>query len=286
MEWYDLIHLILPVLFILQFSNVYFGSAGSKLDLIQEMDQKGYEIFWERGVFHNPIFINVIKYGAMYGYTALIAYLLIKPGNLAKLPKSLFNFFKIAILFLVVNLIPSFISHFGIDFWHWASIIGAATTLLAIMGIFLIPDFLFPNAFSRLNLEPNGSDLKEGGPFEPLQERQIQLFYRIDAFFREERLFLDPDFSLTSLERHFGISGRYISEAIKEGAGLNFPQYVNQARMDYFVENCSKKAFLTNKTMDEIAGDVGFRSVNNFYLHFKKAKGCTPKEFLKNSAVA
>ena len=55
--------------------------------------------------------------------------------------------------------------------------------------------------------------------------------------------------------------------------------------MDYFVENCSKTAFLTNKTMDEIACDVGFRSVNNFYLHFKKSKGCTPKEFLKNSAV-
>jgi AraC-like DNA-binding protein len=227
----------------------------------------------------------VIKYSTYYGYTALIGYFLINSGNLAKLPKSLLGFFKIAVVFLVVNLVPSFISHFDIELWTWASIIGAATTLLAIMGIFLIPDFLFPNAFSRLNLGPNEDDLEDEKPFEPILDRQIQLFYRIDLLFRQERLFLDPDFSLLSLERYFGISGRYISEAIKEGTGMNFSQYVNQARMDYFVENCSKTAFLTNKTMDEIACDVGFRSVNNFYLHFKKSKGCTPKEFLKNSAV-
>lgn len=54
-KWFDALHLILPVLFVIHFSNVYFGSLSYKIELINEMDRFGFEIVWQKGFLIRPI---------------------------------------------------------------------------------------------------------------------------------------------------------------------------------------------------------------------------------------
>jgi hypothetical protein len=129
-KWFDALHLILPVLFVVHFSNILFGSVSDKVALILEMEKFGYEIVWEKGIFESLYLINAIKYLTLYGYTFLITSLLIWSYNYKRLSKHLLIFFKLAIVFLFINLIPNLISNFGLDIWNYASLIGAASTLL------------------------------------------------------------------------------------------------------------------------------------------------------------
>ena len=283
-KWFDLFHLVLPVLFIVHFSSIIFGPISQKLVLIEEMEKLGYEIVWQKGIFTSPYLINAIKYLTLYGYTFLIISLLIWSRNYKRLPGHLLTFFKLALVFLVVNLIPSLISHLGLDIWNYASLIGAASTLLLTISVFLVPDFLFPSdqisnplqAFHVVGKTISQTAICSISP------KENQLFKKIEAYFESEKPFLDQDFSLSHAERHLGISGRYISEAIKQEAGMNFSAYVNQARLSYFNVYLSKDERMKGKTVDEIANELGFRSVNSFYQYIKKTKGCTPKEYLKS----
>lgn len=289
-KWYDSFHLILPVLFVVHFSNVFFGPVSFKLDLIREMDQRGYEIIWEKGVFDSFFLVSCIKYLTLYGYTFLIIVSLTKSSNLKKLPQHLLDFFKVAVVFLLVNLMPSLVSHLGLDIWNWASLIGAGSTVVAVFGFFLIPNFIYEKRENSQLLGNKAIDTGLTNVFyrgltESGQTKNDQLFQEIEEYFKQEKPFLNPDLSLDQLERHFGISGRYLSEAIKKNTGLNFSNYVNQARLDYFTENLNSGDFLKNKTVDDIALELGFRSVNSFYLYFRKVKGCTPKEYLKKRAM-
>jgi AraC-like DNA-binding protein len=261
-----------------------FGPVSDKVALIAEMEKFGYEIVWEKGIFDSLYLINAIKYLTLYGYTFLITSLLIWSYNYKRLPKHLLMFFKLAIVFLIINLIPNLISHFGLDIWNYASLIGAASTLLFTFGVFLLPDFLFPKEESS----PIGFDWtkKQECPiadFETEQPaiRNTLLFDRIETYFKENKPFLDQDFSLSHVEKHLCISGRYISEAIKKETQLNFSAYVNQARITYLKEYLSKESNIKGKSVDEIATELGFRSVNSFYQVVRKTKGCTPKEFLE-----
>lgn len=287
-KWFDLFHLILPILFVVHFSAIIFGPVSHKILLIEEMDRFGYEIIWQKGIFTSPYLINAIKYLTLYGYTALIFVLLVWSKNYNRLPNHLLAFFKLALLFLLVNLIPSLISHLGLDIWHYASLIGAASTLLFTIAVFLVPDFLFPRIQPQTSLE-HFSILSKEETLDPrcLQElKENHLFQRLESYFRIEKPFLDQDFSLSQVEKHLGISGRYISEAIKQETGLNFSAYVNQARLNYLAVYLSKDLSLRDKNMDEIAYELGFRSVNSFHQFIKKTKGCTPKEYLKNEQVS
>ena len=285
-KWYDLFHLILPALFVIHFSAIIFGPISQKVALIEEMDRLGYEIIWEKGIFSSLYLINAIKYLTLYGYTFLISALLVWTRNYKRLPQHLLTFFKLALVFLFVNLIPSLISHLGLDIWNYASLIGAGSTLLLTISVFLVPDFLFPTVQLSEPLTPFQVDVAEDKLSVVCQipYKENQLFSRIEAYFEAEKPFLDPDFSLSHVEKHLGISGRYISEAIKHVTGGNFSAYVNQARLDYLTVSLSKDMGLKSKTVDEIACELGFRSVNSFYQCIKKTKGCTPKEYLKSDA--
>ena len=288
---YDLVHLALPVLFIVHFSNVFFGSVSFKLDLIREMDQFGYDLIWEIGILNFPGIILFLKYLSIYAYTVVILFLLFRSGNLKKLPGHLLTFFKLAAVFLVVNLlptlIPTFIPQLGIDVWKWLSLIGATSTVVTVIGLFLIPDFIYkkeapfistPTSFSGIELQDGEDPVSSSA----VRTKEDQLFQKIDSFFRQEKPFLDPDLSLNHLERQFGISGRYMSEAIKEMTGMNFSNYVNQARVDYFTDHFVYQDHALEKKVDEIAFDIGFKNGTTFHQFFRKVKGCTPKEFIRN----
>lgn len=286
LKWFDGLHAILPVLFVLHFSEIFFAPAAIKVALIQEMNQLGYESVWQKGVFKSRYLVNAIKYLTLYGYVFLILSLLLWSKNYKRLPNHLSLFFKLALVFLFINLIPSLISHFGLDIWEYASAVGATSTLLFILGIFMVPDFLFPKVNSNLDAVLDFGSVTsrtlETFADKATEDVNSKLFSQITTYFEEEKPFLNQDFSLRSLEKYFGISGRYISESIKMHTGLNFSTYVNQARLNYLADTIgvNHSESTKNKPLEVLAQELGFQSFSSFYQFIKKQKGCTPKEFL------
>jgi AraC-like DNA-binding protein len=55
--------------------------------------------------------------------------------------------------------------------------------------------------------------------------------------------------------------------------------YLNNYRITHLEEKLSDPEFLAKSSIETIAEAVGFGTRQSFYTAFKKAKGCTPKEY-------
>ncbi len=93
-----------------------------------------------------------------------------------------------------------------------------------------------------------------------------------------EKLYLDPSLTLSSLSEKLGINSRYLSQIINESFCKNFSDFINEYRVKE-----SKNLLIANsngkKTMLEIAYCSGFNSKSSFYEAFKKYTGQTPREY-------
>lgn len=94
----------------------------------------------------------------------------------------------------------------------------------------------------------------------------------------DERLFLNPNISLSILARHIGASQNYISQVLSVEIGENFFDFVN----GYRVREAQKLLHGTDATILQIAMDVGFNARSSFYTAFKRHTGVTPSEYRKS----
>ena len=106
------------------------------------------------------------------------------------------------------------------------------------------------------------------------------LFSRIDATIRSERLYADANLQRQVICDRFGISRHALNDLFTQHAdGLSFPQYINNIRMKEAIRLLKDN---TDMTISAIAQKVGFKSAN-FREQFKQKYGMTPAEYRQNS---
>ena len=109
------------------------------------------------------------------------------------------------------------------------------------------------------------------------------IFNQISKLVIEEKLYLEPDVSLSSLSKLAGKSTQNTSEVINQYAKRNFNDFIN-----YYRIQDAKKLLLDvnskNFTISSIAFDTGFSSLSSFNSAFKKFEGTTPSSYRKNSS--
>jgi AraC-like DNA-binding protein len=94
------------------------------------------------------------------------------------------------------------------------------------------------------------------------------------------RPWLEPDLTLEQLAAQLKLRPKLLSQAINEGLGQNFFEFINTYRIG------EAKRLLTNPadkkiTVLEVLYQVGFNSKSSFNTVFKKQTGMTPSEFKK-----
>lgn len=103
------------------------------------------------------------------------------------------------------------------------------------------------------------------------------------SFVNQAKRYIDENYNreltLDDVSRVVNISSYYFSKVFKDETGENFIDYLTRLRIDQ-----AKKLLLnTDKSMKEIAKEVGYSDPNYFSRNFKKYTGKTPTEFAKNN---
>lgn len=103
------------------------------------------------------------------------------------------------------------------------------------------------------------------------------LFERIDQLIRNERLFLDPDFSREKLEDYqIYINRNKLTPLMKQYAEASFPTYLNNLRLDYAARLLLENP---NYSVGTIAKECGIPASTTFYTLFVKKFKVTPANF-------
>jgi len=86
--------------------------------------------------------------------------------------------------------------------------------------------------------------------------------------------------TLGSLAKHEYLSTYYLSHFIRQSTGLSFQQWLSSVRCEF----AEKLLVSTEKTISEIALEVGFTSTKYLISHFKKWYACTPSKYRELTA--
>jgi AraC-like DNA-binding protein len=290
------IHLIHFVPFAANFVNFLpklMLSAEEKKSLILEMETFGYTVVMQNSAFMSSFWSEVFRVVIPGIYILVIGFLVFGKSHVQKIPEFLQGFFKLTCGYLFIGFIPIVMASYGSHFMDNPfnlSMLGLLASLFFILKLFFMPGFLYGKQFGGFHrpdlAKPKIYSIVDQN--DPVQVEELSsvkvdlLFKRIESFFEKHKPFLNPAFSLKTLEMQLNLSGRYISQAIKIHTGFGFKHYVHQKRMEYFYSDYQRQKNSGNKTMEEVAEDLGFISINTFYVQFKQATGMTPKEYLNN----
>ncbi|MBK6382629.1 MAG: helix-turn-helix transcriptional regulator [Chitinophagaceae bacterium] len=99
---------------------------------------------------------------------------------------------------------------------------------------------------------------------------------------QEEKIYEDPELSLTQVAKQLQSNPSFISMVVNRGFELNFNDFVNQFRIEA-VKEMLKKGEHKKQTLLGIAYECGFNSKATFNRAFKKVTGLTPKEWVQQN---
>lgn len=119
-----------------------------------------------------------------------------------------------------------------------------------------------------------------GSPLTP-SEAEICL-NRLMRLIESEKIYRDPQISLQSLARRLKINPRYLSQIINERLNKSFFELINTLRIEEARHLLAESA--KNRSVLDVAYEVGFNSKSAFNRVFKEIAGTTPSDFRKTAA--
>ncbi len=115
----------------------------------------------------------------------------------------------------------------------------------------------------------------------PLQDWKL----RITELFTTQKMYEDPELSLTDLARQLQTNPSQLSKIINQGFSQNFNDFVNAYRVKA-VQQKLRSGEQQTQTLLGIAYDCGFNSKATFNRAFKKVTGVSPKEWTAKNCPA
>lgn len=101
---------------------------------------------------------------------------------------------------------------------------------------------------------------------------------QLDSLMKSEKLFLNPDLTLSKTSARLEISTKQLSQAINQVHNINYSQYVANFRVEEAKRLLHLKEY-ANYKISTIAYDSGFNSISSFNSTFKKLTKTTAIEY-------
>ena len=288
-QWIHLIFFLPFLLQLIENTPYYLSSKEVKIEEVKWMLAQGdYFAYNPRFLWFDPyyhVYAKLVMYFVFY--IAMVYYYLQfrrDKQNEVLFQKGVFHFWIIGILLF----------RFCTIFYLWYLFIytdsGKSTFITT--DYLLIAEFVFHLFYLAIN--PKLLDVKilaenlrgpEKAELALSDEEEVRLkalALKVDEYFKTTEVFLNSQLTAELLGSLTGQPHRMIGQAIKHSHGISFRDYLNNYRIAYIEEKLSDPAYLAKASIETIAEASGFGSRQSFYTAFKKAKGCTPKEYFNS----
>lgn len=105
-------------------------------------------------------------------------------------------------------------------------------------------------------------------------------YHKLIALMEEEKLYKDPNLSMSILAQKLDLSNGYLSQIINQKEGKNFFEFVNAYRVEAVKQILADPEY-AHYSMLGIGLEAGFKSKSTFNAVFKKLTGKTPTAYKK-----
>ncbi|MDT0687432.1 helix-turn-helix domain-containing protein [Autumnicola psychrophila] len=201
------------------------------------------------------------------------------------LNKWLFTFWSILMVMAVLASIYALEKMFQENLFHSLIIIGkdgGIITFFLYIALFLIgiipiyfPSILYGypqqvKPVPDIKTQEQPEDLKFG-----LDEQVVNA--KLERL-KENRSYLNQNFSLSECARELEMPSHHISYFLKQQFEMSFAAYKNGLRMDH-AKKLIENGYLQSNTIEALAGECGFASRTSFSKAFKSATDVSPSQY-------
>lgn len=107
-------------------------------------------------------------------------------------------------------------------------------------------------------------------------EEDARVMARLDTLMSQQKLYLDPDLSLSQIARRLVLPVKAVSGAINRSTGENVSRYINAHRVEV-----ACVALATGESVTSAMLSAGFNTKSNFNREFLRIKGAPPSVWLE-----
>lgn len=115
--------------------------------------------------------------------------------------------------------------------------------------------------------------------------RQAEIHQKLIRAMNEQKLFLNPELTLTQLAEALAVHPHHLSQVINSQEAKTFYDFINTWRVNQFKKIAAEPAN-QKYTLLALAFECGFNSKTAFYRNFKNLTGQSPTQYLKEQHIA
>lgn len=130
----------------------------------------------------------------------------------------------------------------------------------------------------------------EESPKEKYQKSRIEdddvtyIKTKLAACMDKDKMYLNPDLKLQDVANSIGCNAGDLSQVLNLYLNINFTDYINQCRVEEFMLRVQDRSAL-KYTLASLSEQCGFSSRTSFFRSFKKLKGKSPAEYIKEKGI-
>jgi len=282
-----LLHLIPFLIQLIAISGYLFTPVQQKAELLKVLlEDPQNALNLQFNFFFSPVGNFAFRLLSVFIYIGLSTYVLFANRHQFKsykrtflwLGSLLFSFFFLLLSYTVL------ITEVFSDPTSLFYMVTGNLSILSLISIGLISflPLLFPHIIygKALVKEMDTKDKKQNRKrLEALpNKKMLDLYNKIDAFFKDKEPYLERSFTLPQLAKEMGAPVHHVQKAFKEVGKTTFVEYKTKYKIRW-----SKKALFDplfkNDTIDSVGMCAGFNSKSQFYAAFRKFEKLTPRQY-------
>jgi len=218
----------------------------------------------DASVFSRIIFIGLLLHILVYGVYSLYWLFRNKKQSNRKFHRAYPWLFFLIVLTIAMSLIQIGVFLNLVPYLSTAFLFSIVVLILSIWAL------KNPFLFQIENKKYANSSLRN--------ENAIEYLKKLTDLMVEEKLFLDPEITLTKLSSRIGITSKQLSQVINQNKNENYSQFIARYRIEEAKRLLSLPEY-HNFKISAIAYESGFNSISSFNTAFKKLTNITAIQY-------
>jgi AraC-like DNA-binding protein len=288
-RWYDFLHFIPFMVFLVDFWPIYILSNQEKLALIlRDLNDQNKFALLRESRFFPPGFhqaFRVIVISLYWLVQCLMLHGWIKKQAQMSYEDRIWKNWMIVYLFFQAGLwIPFYLTFVMIDkslTYHLVYNVSALWIVVSSFLMLLYPSLLYGYQPIKSNQKaPKSRPVTvESGPGVGSDDLKMEEVKKaVDQGLDGKTLYLKPGLTINEFSKDIGIPVYQISKCITQYSGMGFIDFINQKRVQYCAQKLDSGDWKHFK-VEAIAKECGFNNRNSFTNAFKKFMGISPSEY-------
>jgi AraC-like DNA-binding protein len=286
-RWYDLLHVLPLLIYLVDYWDVLWMSSAQKLIIIQQeinnldtLGKFGQSKFFGPG-FHQE-FRTVLFSAYWVAQVVILAKWLRSQTSLTRQSKVWRNWMLLFIGCQFFIWFPFYLSLFGLSImktYHIVNSFSILWILLSSLALFFFPSLLYGKSMEGSIDTGKETKVPKKVPITNEEEQKLEEFMRrIESEMDGNKYFLVHGYSINDFSKDTEIPVYQISKSINHYRGMGFIDFINQKRIQYCIKKIDSGEWSTYK-VSAIASECGFNSRNSFTIAFKKIQGTLPSDY-------